>query len=292
MSRITAYHLWAMGLLSLLAGCSRPDSTTTPNPAEKYALKETLVGWSAVEQAMQLVNNALNDDVGFRFGDARNRPSGYTDKFIPVCLIDEPNLVRLGPSFVPEGEECVLVNAGELAKLATLFAGDAEVPFTNTEGDLLALILLHELGHIRYGDSGACVDERLLPRTNLNLTANGMKARELRADAFAAEHIRDAFAAVNSAPRLMAGFRLRDTLAKVAWNFTSRRVLNDFGATILRRPDVFWDSGYSHPNTEFRILTMQYLVSPTGDSERLLEQFREARSRGPYRLSESITTRP
>ena len=76
-------------------------------------------------------------------------------------------------------------------------------------------------------------------------------------------------------------------LAQLSWNISAHRLLDNFGGTSFRKASLFWDAGTSHPNLEWRILTVNALISGTEASRQLLEEFDDTRQTTPqplYRL--------
>jgi len=56
-----------------------------------------------------------------------------------------------------------------------------------------------------------------------------------------------------------------------------RRLVKNFGATVLRDRRVIFDEGYSHPNFELRILIVNELLSNTDAAKALREEFENLR---------------
>lgn len=69
-------------------------------------------------------------------------------------------------------------------------------------------------------------------------------------------------------------------LTKLSWNMQANRSLDHFGASVVGSPDVFFDKNLSHPNLHWRVLRMNHLIQETATSRELLDDFKEARSRG------------
>jgi hypothetical protein len=66
-------------------------------------------------------------------------------------------------------------------------------------------------------------------------------------------------------------------LSNVSFNLAGRRLIDDFGCTVLARRQSFGDRGTSHPNLELGFLTMNYYVQPSEVSGAVLASFMERR---------------
>jgi hypothetical protein len=145
----------------------------------------------------------------------------------------------------------------------------------------LAVMLLHEVGHIANGDYGAFAEEVPPDLSSLNLRENIEKSREFKADAFAAQAIAAAMKGTGGEVEAqMAAMTLGMCLSSWSFNLSKERVLDNFGATALNRPAVFWDKGNSHPNMELRILTIMHLLTGSQTSAELLDDFLTHRKAG------------
>jgi Zn-dependent protease with chaperone function len=124
--------------------------------------------------------------------------------------------------------------------------------------------------------------------SSLNLRENIEKSREFKADAFAAQALAAAMKGTGGGVEAqMAAMTLVMCLSSWSFNLSKERLLDNFGATALNRPSVFWDKGNSHPNMELRILTIMHLLTGSQTSAELLDDFlthRKAGSKEPQIL--------
>jgi hypothetical protein len=67
-------------------------------------------------------------------------------------------------------------------------------------------------------------------------------------------------------------------LNNLSFEMQEVRSLKYFGAASFPTPEAYWDTGYTHPNFELRVLTVNDLVSNTPLSHRLLQSFLKGRS--------------
>jgi Zn-dependent protease with chaperone function len=151
--------------------------------------------------------------------------------------------------------------------------------------NVLAYMLLHELGHIVHGDlveKGESSDTAV-PATGFNLDLTQQKDREISADRYAADAISSAIAA-RGTDRGPAATAVAMTLSQLSWNLAEHRLLDNFGGTALHHPSLFWDTGLSHPNLEWRILSVNDEISKTTVSHQLLSDFESSRHSQPLVL--------
>ena len=163
------------------------------------------------------------------------------------------------------------VNNDWKKQLAPFFGGDTQGDMDLEPMDALAIILLHEVGHIQ--------KERLRQDSAvaaLFATLGEAKREEMRADAFAARQLAKAFNRKWDSG--MASLQLSMALTHITWNLQANRQLNHFGATPLHSRDVFSETGVSHPNLELRFLVINYLVHPMSSAFDLLNEFLDARA--------------
>ena len=170
--------------------------------------------------------------------------STWRDESVPV------HLLGTGPSkgemiFVPRGCRCVVITVPILqAWLKT--ASEPEKADLDVDGvEVLTFMMLHELGHIAHGEySGFAPLPARASDTNRISTAD--KTREFSADAWAANAVRRAF--TPGQPGFLSSMKVELTLSALTWNLARRRLIDNFGATVLRDPRVVFDLGYTHPN--------------------------------------------
>src|SRR5262249_32847209 len=141
---------------------------------------------------------------------------------------------------------------------------------------ILAFMLLHEIGHLAHGDNKG-VSFAPLPTSakDLNIERTAEKDVEFGADAWAAERVREAFQPGKQG--FMSAMDIELAMTSISWNVARRRLIDNFGATVLRDPRVIFDQGYSHPNFELRMLVVNELLSNTDAAKALRREFEKLR---------------
>jgi hypothetical protein len=167
--------------------------------------------------------------------------------------------------------KCIFVNRDWKSQLGPFFGKDTTGTMELEPGDALAIILLHEVGHIQ----PAGLPDNPAIATLLGSLGSG-KQEEKRADAFAAGQI--AASSRRKWDPTMAAFHVSMALYHIIWNLQANRMLNNFGATSLNLPSAFNEKGLSHPNLELRFLAINYLVHPDKAALDLLNAFLYARA--------------
>ena len=142
---------------------------------------------------------------------------------------------------------------------------------------VLAYMLLHEVGHIEQGNAAGDFSNGAW--SQLNIDPSLAKVSEEKADEFAAHLIRDVASRTDGSASLTAAW-ISLSLSSLSWNMQAHRTLDEFGATALGKPQVFFDTSYSHPNLAWRILRSNHLIRPSAATKALLDAFEEARERG------------
>jgi hypothetical protein len=191
-------------------------------------------------------------------------------KSIPVSLVHGSFVSDADVAVIAE-KRCIFVNRDWKSQLAPFFGKDTSGTMDLDPGDALAVILLHEVGHI---EPGTVPDTPAI--TALLVSLGSGKQDEMRADAFAAQQI--AGASKRNWDPTQAAFHVSLALSHISWNLQADRMLNNFGATSLNLPSAFNEKGQSHPNLELRFLAINYLVHPDQASLDLLNSFLDARA--------------
>jgi hypothetical protein len=148
--------------------------------------------------------------------------------------------------------------------------------------NVLAFMLLHEVGHIIHGDPGQFEDAETTAASNTVQTEQ--KERESKADRFAIEQVAAAADDRNSVDGWLAAMRMELALSDLSWNMAALRFLDHFGATSLCSSAVFSDAGYTHPNFELRLLVVNDILVHKAASKQLLQDFIGCRKRPPQVL--------
>lgn len=270
---ITATILWIV-TVTQTAGCASSPAQLPP-ALDGYRLSTREANVCAA--AVTTINGLLIPYNGMRLAiaDAAAVPTGA----VPVYCVRARKPTAGAICFVPVNTRAIVIQVDELPLLHDRLCGGREGRLLVETADLLALSLLHECGHIErehYVNRQAGL--ALRPAWNAEDTVQ--KRREFEADAFAAEVIRSAkdISIFDDPERQKAYVRLSLTIPAITWNLTQTRVIDNFGATALRLPSAFWERGYTHPNIEYRMLLLAYLLdgSPGDpDSVTRFEQLRK-----------------
>ena len=249
-----------------------------------------------VAAAIELANGAMGGGASFRLtpGWMPERAEGMR---VPVYLVGLDRPGKFGISFVPKGERCIFVDDEALSSLQIAVLGQIpeQAPCENHE--LLALILLHEAGHIEHGDWGRAFPSQASSNA-LNAEETEGKKREIEADRFAAGQIKDAVGSPPTSRRVAAGARLENAVREVGFRLFLHRMKKDL-ESLRHEFDELWrqapgssrgearhqssesvaylDAGVSHPNLEYRLMRMHYEIFPTQGEKEILEQIENRR---------------
>jgi hypothetical protein len=258
------------GSLILWWSACVPPHPGTFDPA-LFGYAETTAGRDLVGEAIGKVNSIVDTSERVPLVAGWEKSTWTTDS-VPVHLIG----ASAEMIFVPRGCRCVVMSVPAMqAWLAG--ASDAAKNDMKVEGaSILVFMLLHELGHVAHKDQA---DSAFAPypahQADTNLVSTAEKTREFAADAWAAEHVKQAFTPGRKG--FSASLNVQMALTAMSWNLARRRLIDNFGATALRDPRVLFDSGYSHPNFELRILVANELVSGSPAAKALRDEFKNMR---------------
>lgn len=253
------------------------DRPTTVDPVRKFRLFESEEQRETTSKAVTLANKVLGPDVPFRLRPSWEAGGPAGPETVRVYLVDTDPPGKYGLSFVPRGERCVFVDAKRVAAIADIFSKNFKGAIALPVDQLLAVTLLHEAGHIFHGHWGGMNNGEGSGDLDLNLEENDGKRRESEADRFAADQIKAGMQVGTEAGRFATALKLGTTATTMSVNFTLQRLMDDFGATSLRLPHAYWDDGYSHPNLVYRVLKINYEISPTDAGQKLIDDFEESR---------------
>jgi len=187
---------------------------------------------------------------------------------------------------VPAGDRCVFVNDDRLNAALALFAGNAAGALEVRPEDALALMLLHEAGHLAAGAAGSYTPPVPMSIDDLTNTVNISKSQELRADAFAIDAIHGAATPRQPTERFTAAAgldtRAHEDLMEPRDTEAARRVRGERapGASALPRPRV--------QSSQFRasLPCHELPLSPSETGRALLADFIEGRQ--PQRSRPSL----
>jgi hypothetical protein len=303
----------ALLLAASLCGCSRPAERL---PAQ-YGLSETVLGRPVAEQAILFANLALPPDQplrlqatwprsgffpaqtfitdaahkAFRVGFVTDR--GFDDgvvftnaKIVPVFLIDRQSLGDAETAFVPEDCPCIFLNAYSLNDLYERFyligplAASQHSSLDKAIG--LSLVFLHELGHLHFGDRTSYSSNKRLDLAEINAPSAAISNPELRADAFASEIIRSAWASGEMHSALPGPYGraaiASNILRVLSTGFNLYDVNHDPAGLLGGKPNyaLFAQSGYSHLNLYLRLLIFLEQTEPSATRRQYLERISQA----------------
>jgi len=252
---------------------------SAPDPVVERGLKHTDKGRMVVEAAIASTDLLLGDK-GIRLTPSwgnreASAPAGVIS--VPVYLVAAPPKAQTTPAAVPSGCMCVFVNPAALDKwVAKQSTGAGRLQIDTKR--LLTFMLLHEVGHLSHKTAGAEFANGEL--SELNIEPSRAKASEEEADEFAADLLRTL-----SQQKPVSSVSLEATwvtlvLSDLSWNMQAQRSLDEFGATAVGEPSVFFDQNLTHPNLEWRVLRANYLIQQTPATKELLDAFEAARRKG------------
>ncbi len=254
-------------------------SSISTNPVTARGLSEEVVGQDLVEAAIKYANILAVGESQFMLRASwvpkHNQQEG---RAALVYLVKGERRSAGNAVGVPRDCTCVFVQMPILKQwIAANSTGSGRLELDPAY--LLAFMFLHELGHLQHGHHATDFVEGKLMQ--LNIEPSIAKQHEKLADEFAAAIIQQAVhgSQAASATSLEATF-LAAELTKLSWNLQARRSLDFFGSDVLGTPEVFFDSGYSHPNLSWRILRVNHLIHQTHESRTLLEKFEQSKIRG------------
>jgi hypothetical protein len=146
---------------------------------------------------------------------------------------------------------------------------------TDSAIEMLAFLLLHEVGHIANKHYG-----QFLPAENNvtpNITPSIDKDTEQQADQYVIDLLRPRIA--NEIPdEYLVAHRIMAFVSLYSFSLAGMNSLNCFGCRPLGSADIFWDHSRTHENLELRLLKISHEVSPSDTSRELLEEFLSKRS--------------
>jgi hypothetical protein len=261
----------------LLASCTGPDPSLD---ITAFGLVEAPSGRPEVLAAIAAANTILGPGVQTKLAPAwltRADPPGS----VRVHAVGAQGLSRRELVAVYTECRCVVVKARGIEEWLADKTGAGTGLLTIEPRFLLAYMLMHEVGHVvakdaTRADAGAAAPAGTTP---LNRDPTAQKNREIAADRFAAGAIASARDAGSS--QGLAAMQVMMALSSLSWNLAAHRLIDDFGGTAVRKRSLFWDDGYSHPNLELRVLTVNALIARTEAAEQLLKDFQGLRDGGP-----------
>src|SRR5262249_47498769 len=183
-------------------------------------------------------------------------------------------------AYVPPQEKSIIVEAEELPLLDTVMGNNGKHAIKQPRVTCLAIVLLHETGHIALRHSGrfdASADKFVITPRNREEADRDVRSRlvdaelamtkansknfennqELEADSFVAKQLKDAGADTANVSRWTNSITVAASLTMVCFNLSAARMLKAFEADNLlsiNRNTLYWDNDDEHPNLEYRML--------------------------------------
>lgn len=256
--------------------------TVMPASAQECSFESRLIEPTETQlaDAIEIVNGLVGDPE-LKLELAKDLElHGSEIPVFPVRPTDANGMV----AHVRQGCRAILIGTQEFEESFPKLA-EGNVLIEDHEKEMLALLLLHELGYIHLGHYGGFIPSDQAPALNLNPTAS--KEREEDADAFATGILRDEIAAMGTGEASIPGVMAITFVSSLSFVISTQASLDCFGCRVLGSPDIFWDHSQSHENLEYRLLKMNHAIAPSEASQQLLADYERARdesSRGGLRI--------
>jgi hypothetical protein len=203
-------------------------------------------------------------------------------KAVPVYVVENANNP---PCEVPYSHRVIVIDEQFPSYLNKQFlqGGLIESTYMISSVDLLTVLLLHELGHLAHTDYKKDIAYRFSSVLNDEKTV--MKEVEEQADQFAVTVLRNALRDTQNTQRALAARHLVVTLGLAQLNLSYIRQKN---GVILTNDALsyYMDRGYTHQNTELRLLTI--LHETTMDFGSLITDFETIKGKLKRLQTESI----
>ena len=254
---------WLLTALLCIAGCRH--SPAHEDIVGKMGLTETALGRSLVQNAAAIANSWMGPDTQLRFVPAW-QPGGSEkpNLTIPVYAISELHAPASYMVAVPAHCKCVFVQPNAYQAWLKNHLSHRGPNLEISEDRLLAFMLLHEAGHIAHGDPGE-FDGTGSGALNTDLTVD--KQREQNADEFAVEQLKGASSRMKDTTAWLNALNATKDLSNLSFELDGARIFDHPGQ------DAYYDTGYTHPNFELRVLTVNDQISDTPESRRLVDNF-------------------
>lgn len=253
-------------VITCAIGCSH--SRSSENPVSTMGLFETTNGRELTDRAVTQANLLLGPDakITLRTSWTPEKP-GNGNPTATIYLVNATGAPPLYMVVVPSDCSCILVQPQRYTAWIEQHSASLSSMLPVESENVLAFMLLHEVGHILNGDHGEFTDQG--GERNTSLT----KEREERADSFAVEQLLAAAKRTKDTGAWLTAMHVEMDLANLSWNVQARRQDEYFGSVVLRTPAAFADMDYTHPNFELRMLTVNNQIAHTETSRKLLEAF-------------------
>jgi hypothetical protein len=278
----------AVLLVLVASGCQTKAPTVSEKGIEEFGLIEAPVDHPALLSSIRIARLVMGSSASVKVAAGWQAGADASSVRVFAATADgfaDDEIMRSDGAC-----HCVVAQVGAVTRWLKLHTGQGEELLDMDTHDLLAYMLLHEIGHIVHGDSPEGVEPGATQnhKAGFNFEATVQKNREVAADRYAAGLIAAAMAD-RGTDRGIAATKIALTLSQLSWNLAGHRLLDNFGGTGLHQPVLFRDAGLSHPNLEWRILSVNDAISSTEASHKLLTDFESARGAAPVVLFRAPT---
>jgi hypothetical protein len=260
--------------LILASGCRQQSKPV--DAVEQMGVTESALGHLLIERAAMIANSWLDPALKVHFSphwvSSTSSPGMNSVAIYSISEFHAPANYMVA---VPVGCQCVFVEPHLYESWLKQHMSSSGLTLEVDEERLLAFMFLHEAGHIVNRDPGD-FDEGSSGSLNLDPTAE--KQREQRADAFAVEQLKGAISRTKQTEPWLDALNATKDLANLSFEMQQVRSEKYFGSALLHTPAAYYDTGYTHPNFELRILTVNDQISATETSHQLLENFLQGRT--------------
>lgn len=271
----TAHVCFAFVTLALGSDFASAQAT---DPVEALGYRQSSEGRSLVQTALKSANAVLSSSSSFRLMSSWSLKGGEGRSPDDILVFNVATTAKPFVIQVPfRSCHCIFVQEEAFRKSVDRYAGNSKKTSEIDPSELLAFMLLHEVGHQESGHPGFMDQES----PDLNFDDNEIKARERAADEFAAKALVTASKDSGRVDAFLAAMKLEMALSKVSFHLTGIRVVDHFGGSTLCSKDLFADKGVSHPNFELRILKVNDIISGTTTSRQLVTDFEKCRPTRP-----------
>ncbi|MAT94154.1 MAG: hypothetical protein CME59_16355 [Halioglobus sp.] len=256
----------------LSPGCSR-----SPDLYAQYQLVPTVLHIEIARQAIKNINILLHAEglpEYYLYDEEHNREGiallWVGDKTISQTVADM--------MFVPRGCQCVIVQPRVLYSWVENYSTVGETNYADMDNlpHTLGYFLLHEYGHIHSGHPGRAIST-LGDNTNRDETES--KRLEQTADDFASNLVAKYQSKTGAFKTWMSAANIGLNISSLAFTLQGKRIIDNFGCSVLDAPCAFHDMGDTHYNLEYRILKAQCLISG-GEACGMLSSYEQRRNSG------------
>ena len=271
----------ALCAAAALFGCDDPPSnrqSSVQSPhMEKYGLRPSNNFLELLEPAVATANTLLRLKTSY----VLSNPNAPTGSGIAVLLVSGETLGEREFAFVLPEIRAIVVNASGIPALARTFGVPTKLVDRNgmtsdekrTVSSLLALALLHEVGHIQQLDERRIVPHEPVELSKVTALASSSRNRELNADYFAGHLLAVSWNLLEQLQRdplqFIRGKRLTGVEARQIADLHNTVQLAL--VSIQKRDTLGPISSYSHLDNDLRLLVYWTLARTNGTMADLIE---------------------